>query len=256
MLKKKIITLLLLTTLISSTTLGGFTPITSYASTDIANISIQSIDEENKEVTFNLGQDTYSYNADTETLIINDSTYIQFETTIEYIDPELGITKEEALANEKERTFKNITGDKTENINTRSNYIPSNAPYVVAINFSRKITDIYGSLGDGLGDISAVTTALTLTPGIPGKVILGKISALTGLSSWAISKTKGYVGGEWRYTQHRTRDKYQYYSSYQYGYRYAQEGLSLNLRFNGKTYNAVNVSSNSIGGWWVTQKPW
>lgn len=219
---------------------------------------ITEVDSSRKIVKFSDGKDDYEYDAEDEILKVNNEPVIQFETKVEYLDPNAGITEEEALENEKERIFEELIEPANNSSlmkSARSNFtIPSNAPYTVYAKFSKSIKDAYGELGTGLSHISALTTVLALKK-IPYRTLVGAVATVTGLSSYAIENTKGYVGGRWYYTQHRTTQKYRYYNSYQYGYRYAHSGIDLKIRVGGKSYTPYK-SYYDVGSWWVNQKPY
>lgn len=232
---------------------------------NIANNSNDYNDIKNVKVyktvaTFDIGLDNYAYDAENEILRINDTGYIEFKTKVEYLNPVLGITEEQALNDEKQRILDNLMllqsndGSKTRSIDV-SNYIPMNAPYIKTVDFSKQIVEVYGELGDILSSVSFITGGASLIKAIPYSVIIGAVSTTTGMAEHLISKTKGYVCGKWYYTQHRTASKYKVVASTQYGYRYAQSGINLSVKIGNKTYYPI-ATSNSMGAWWVAQKPW
>lgn len=222
---------------------------------DIKNVNIYK-----NVATFEIGSDDYEYDAENEILRINDRGYIKFKTKVEYLNPVLGITEEQVLNDEKQRTLDNFVLLQAEDKNQSrsidvSNFIPKNAPYIKTVDFSKQIVEIYGELGETLSNISFITGGASLLAPMPYSAIIGVVSTATGMSGHVISKTKGYVGGTWYYTQHRTVSQYKVVSSTQYGYRYAQSGINLSVKIGNKTYYPI-ATSNLMGAWWVAQKPW
>lgn len=240
--------------------ISNFSELNSEETHDFSNVEV---DKENYIINLDLVDKKtrnitkFSYDAINEVLKIGDAV-IKFETKVDFIHQDEKRPAEEILYDHKIETFNqmknNIENKATPRFNV-GNFVPSNAPYVVHLKFSKTIKELYGNLGTALGDVSAATTALTLCPGIPKSALIGMVSAVTGLSSWAISKTTGYVGGTWEYTQHRTAKQYQIGIIYDYAYRYAHRNITLKLEINGKTYSKSSGHSGT-GSWWTSRKPW
>lgn len=209
-----------------------------------------------KIVTIYDGKDTYEYDAFNETLKINEKQVLTFKTTIDYLDPEAGISKEEALELEKIRIYDELTDlNKIPLfIDTKNFTFPSNAPYTVYATYTKKLQDSYGELGQLCGSISVATALYSLTK-LPYSAVVGQVSSITGIASATIATTKGNIGGEYKYTQHRTTQKYPYYGTQQYGYRYAHTSLKTVIKIGSKTYSGTKNQSG-VGTWWSANKPY
>ena len=220
--------------------------------------SIEVIKITNNKVQFKIDNKNYEYDADNEILSSNGKELVQFETVVDYIDPESGLTEEEYLDLDKENILNNFKSIEVQqkNPNQRSiavDYIvPSNAAYTINASYSKNLNTLYGELGSCLSDISALTTVLSYCGGVTFRSIMSSVSAATGLTSTVISKTQGSVGGVWSYTLHKTKNKYVInvpnYS--QYAYRYAQKGISLTVKIGSKTYKPYTSYTN-LGKWWI-----
>ncbi|MGL5314910.1 MAG: hypothetical protein ACRC92_16780 [Peptostreptococcaceae bacterium] len=220
--------------------------------------SIEVIKITNNKVQFKIDNKNYEYDADNEILSSNGKELVQFETVVDYINPESGLTEEEYLAIDKENILNNFRTIEIQQKNPSQRsmavdyIVPSNAAYTIDASFSKNINTLYGELGDSLGKISTLTSALTLCGSIEFKALMGSVSTATGLTSAAINATKGSVGGKWSYTLHKTKNKYVInvpnYS--QHAYRYAQKGVSLTVKIGSKTYTPYTQQTNR-GKWFI-----
>ncbi len=228
------------------------------------NKAITNINIEENKIYFESNNENYVYDLDKDTLSF-DNTTVYFNTKVEYINPDLKISVEKALNLEKEmikENFKKIAEKNNRAVLLKSSLdpvVPSNAPYKVAVKFSKNIASIKADFDKAVAQFVIGTGVLKGLAAIAKVTLKAKLAAVLGVTTTVAAACQLEISGTWKYNLEMTKSMYPAGNTKQYCYRYAHSALVGKASIKpGKTKITKNFSfaQNGKGKWWVSQKPY